>query len=118
MVLTQKAVGGAAIIVGLGVLRIKAKGFVVILDGFGRLPNLKVGGAPVLVGSGKLRVEADGFGIVLNSNFGPAQASDGITPVKVGLGILRVEGCLFVGKLADNVCIKHFDNYRRRKGDQ
>ena len=33
-------------------------------------------------------------------------------------GNCRIEGCLFVGKLADNRCIKHFDSYRKNRGDR
>ena len=31
-------------------------------------------------------------------------------------GKCRIEGCLSVGKLADNLCIKHFDSYRKKRG--
>ena len=35
---------------------------------------------------------------------------------KESWGKCQVGGCLFLGELADNLCIKHFDNYRRRGG--
>ena len=31
-------------------------------------------------------------------------------------GKCQIGACLFVGKLADNRCIKHFDSYRKTSG--
>lgn len=64
--LTEVGVGDTPVIVGQGILRVEADGFVEVLDGPPVLTEVGLGITEVGIGLGFLRVEAWGF-IILSS---------------------------------------------------
>ena len=53
--------GDAKVVVGLGVIRFQADGFLILADRLVSLAFLDEGGAEIVVGIGVIRLQADGF---------------------------------------------------------
>ncbi len=90
------------VVVGLGVIRFQAEGFLELTDRLVYLAVLAQGGAEVVVGLGVIRFQAEGFLVLPDRLVDLALPGEGDAEVVVGVGVIRFQADGFL-VLADRL---------------